>query len=427
MLETVLQLQNPHWEGKVYSGLFSRHQQAKLLKKLPLKEIQVLLGVRRSGKSTLFKLIINQLLLKADPRSILYLNLDDPFFAEVWESPKHLYKVIETAEMLTNTKTIYLFLDEVQNINAWERFVKSTYDSEIFKKIFITGSNSSLLKSHYASLLSGRYIVDYVMPLSFKEILECESINTHLTLVKKKIKVLKILEKMLFYGSFPQIWKTSDTQLRREQLLNYYETIVLKDCIANHNIRETKKLQELSLYLLTNNASIYSYNNLAKKIDSNENTVKQFIQILENSFLIQEFRQFSYSYKQQIRAPKKSYCIDNGLMHAISIRFSDNCGKLFENLVYSELCKMGYKEIYFLNNKKECDFIIKVNDQLIAIQATFELNKNNYDREVDGLIHAMDELPIVRGYIVTFNSEEKKIDKNKHIIPFWKLFFNHSI
>lgn len=427
MLETALILQNPHWSGRPYANLFNREQLTVLLKKLCLKEIQIALGIRRSGKSTLFKLVINHLLTEVEPKSILYVNLDDPFFVDVWKSAKLFYKIIETAEKLTSTKVNYLFLDEIQNVEEWERFVKSVYDSEVFKKIFITGSNSSLLKSSYAKLLSGRYVVEHIEPLSFREVLENENIKTNLELIERKPKALKLAEQLLFYGGFPEIFKTKNNELKRELLLNYYDTIVLKDCIANHNIRETKKLQELALYLLTNNSSLYSYNSLSKAIDSNENTLKEFVHIFEDSFLIDEIKNFSYTLKQQSKSKKKSYCVDNGLIHAVSNKFSDNKGKLFENFIYNELKKFGFKNIYFFNDHKECDFIIKNDKTLIGIQAAFELNTNNRDREIIGLKFAMEKFGLHKGYIVTFNSDEEELDNNIIVIPFWKLFFGDSL
>lgn len=422
MLEMLLALQNPHWSGKRYAEQFRRDLLPVLIRKLDLKEIQVLLGVRRSGKSTLFKLMINHLVQQGvNPHSILYLNLDDPVFVEVWKSAKRLYSVIETVEKLTGTKPAYLFLDEVQNIEAWEQFVKSTYDSEFFKKIFVTGSNSSLLKSDYATLLSGRYLLDNVMPLSLKEIFINEGIITPLDYIQKKASVLRITELFLAYGGFPEVWKNKDLELKREQLIGYYETILLKDCIANHKIRETKKLQDLSLYLLTNNAVSYSYNSLAKIIGSNENTIKEFIHLLEDSFLLREVKHFSYSLKAQSNAYKKTYCVDNGMIYAVSLRFSENRGRLLENHVYNELLKMGYKDIYYYNNQKECDFIIKFEKTIIALQVTYELNQKNYDREINGLSAAMQELSIQQGYIITFNEQEQVIEHNIRVIPVWKL------
>ncbi len=423
MLETVLALQNPHWDKTYYQGLFDRDQLKSLLQKLQLKEIQVLLGIRRSGKSTLFKLIINHLLEQADPQSILYVNLDDPVYADVWHSAKLIYKIIETSEKLTGVKPRYLFLDEIQNVQAWERFVKSAYDSELFKKIFITGSNSSLLKNHYASLLSGRYLIERIMPFSFKEVLHNEHILTSLDLIKAKARVLNIAENLLFNGGFPQVWQTQDPLLKREQLMSYYETILLRDCIANHKIRETKKFQELALYLLNNNATLFSYNSLADIIGSNENTLKEFIQIVENSFLIKEIRQFSHSLKKQSKSRKKTYCIDNGLIHTVSQQLSENRGRLLENLVFNELQKIECDDIYYFNDEKECDFIIKIKKNLVAVQVTYTLTKENYAREINGLKHAMQQLSAAKGFIITFDSEEEQIEKNRLIVPFWKIFF----
>lgn len=422
MFEYIIELQNPHWSGVPYTGLFLRSEFEFLLKKLVLKEIQILLGIRRSGKSTLFKLLINHLLeKKIQPEAIVYLNLDDPFFSPVWHSPELLYKVIQTSEKLTGVKPFYLFLDEIQNVTAWEKFVKSVYDNELFKKIFITGSNSSLLKSDFATLISGRYLVDTVRPLSFREILHNEGLKTKRDIQKSKPKVLNLAENLLFYGGFPEVFKTQDTNLKREQLVNYYETIVLKDCINNNKIREIKKFKELALYLLTNNGTLFSYNSLAAAIGSNENTVKEFIRILEDSFLINEVKHYSYSLKDQSKLPKKSFCVDNGLIHSVSFRFSENRGKLFENLIYNELSKMGLEEIYYFTDHKECDFIVKFGKIKIALQVSFDLNSNNYDREITGLMNAMKKLSINKGFIVTFDKEEN-IKNDIAMIPFWNFF-----
>ena len=126
--------------------------------------------------------------------------------------------------------------------------------------------------------------------------------------------------------------------------------------------------------------------------------------------------------KKQSSGNKKTYCIDNGLIYAISLNFSENLGKLLENLVYNELQKMGYKEIYFYHNKKECDFIIKSGKKLLPLQVTYQLNTENYEREINGLLTAMQDLSAKNGYIITFDSEEKLINNNIKIIPVWKIY-----
>lgn len=423
-MEKILNIQNPHWGNAPYEQISGRFMLDRLLKKLQLKEMQVILGVRRTGKSTLFKLVINHLLKQTDGKEIFYINLDDPFFSEIWDDAKKLYAVIETVEKITGTKIKYLFLDEAQNVDGWEKFVKSCYDSELFAKIFITGSNSSLLKGDYASLLSGRYVEDHAFPLSFQEILAIKDIHSHLDLLNHKAEVISLAEELLFYGGFPQVFKIEDKELKREVLLNYYETILFKDCISNNKIRDTKTMQELSMYLIANNSSLYSYNNLAKALNSNDNTIKEFVGILEGSFLIEEVKGFSYSLKNQAKGKKKCYCIDNGIINTVSFKFSGNQGKLFENLVYTELRKSGYREIYLYHGKKECDFILKKsNHELIPLQVVYNFNHENRAREIAGLTEAMETFGLKKGYIITFNQEET-INEQILVIPFWKWWLN---
>lgn len=420
-MEKALISQNRHWNNEKYPNLFGRDLLADITKKIQAKEINVLLGARRSGKSTLFKLLINYLLEKTDPLSILYVNLDDPFFSEIWKDAKELYGVVETSEKITKKKIRYLFLDEVQNVKGWEKFIKSIYDADTFEKIFITGSNSSLLKGNYARLLSGRYITDHVYPLSFKEILNTYSIQSYKDLIFNKPRVLGILDDLLLYGSFPEVFKTQDKDIKREILLNYYETIILKDCVANHNVRDIRTFKELAFYLISNISSLYSYNSLARAIKSNENTVREFINILEDSFLMHEVKNFSYSLKTQSRAKKKVYCIDNSFLNTVSFRFSENKGKLLENLVYTELLKKGFKEIYFHQESKECDFILKTGKKLYAVQVSYEVGASNIDREIDGLRSAMKKFNIPRGYIITYDTE-LQLDENITVVPFCKIY-----
>ncbi len=420
-MEKIILAQNKHWRDIKYSGLVPRHITQALINKLPLKEINVLLGIRRSGKSSVFKLLINHLIDHIEPTEILYINLDDPYFSEIWNDPKSFYSIIETAEKLSGIKPRYLFFDEIQNVKGWEKFIKSIYDSEQFKKIFITGSSSSLLTGTYARLLSGRYIADYVHPFSLKELLEYKGITSYKELVDNTPSVMRLVDEMLLHGSFPEVFKTESAELKRDILLNYYDTIVLKDCIANNSIRDIRTFKEVAFYGISNIGCIYSYNSVARAVDSNENTVKEFIQIHEDSFLFQEVRNFSYKLRVQAKGKKKCYCVDNGLISAISFKFSENKGRLFENLVFTEFLKNSYKEIYFYRDQKECDFIMKKGRNIIAVQVVYTLDGNNRKREIEGLKTAMEKLNIPRGIIITFNQQEMA-SASISVIPFWKIY-----
>ena len=413
-MEKVILSQNKHW-NKPYAELYDRDVFSSLVKKLDVKHIQVLQGIRRSGKSTLFKLLINHLSLEIDPQEILYVNLDDPFFIPYSDDATKLHDVIQTAQKLTQKKITYLFLDEVQAINGWERYVKSVYDTEAFKKIFITGSNSSLLNGDLATLLTGRYLTTKVYPLSLKEILKISDITTYMQLVEQSPKVLNIVDNMIKYGSFVEIVDNKE-EFRREILSSYYDTILLKDCVANNAIRYVKSFKELSYYLLSNVTSLYSYNSLAKAIDINDKSAKEYVSYLENSYLIDELKHYSYSLKEQNNSKKKIYSNDNGFL-SLSYSFSENSGKMLENLVYTELIKDGY-EVYFYNKNFECDFIAIKEGKSIAIQVCYELHDQNRKREVGGLTKLPFEVD--DKYIITYNQSETFDDIS--IVKFWEYF-----
>ena len=413
-MNNVIISQNKHWE-KPYQELYQRDVFKTLAKNLEVKHIQVLQGIRRSGKSTLFKLLINHLSLKVNPKEILYINLDDPFFIKYSNDATSFYQIIQTAQKLTNHEIKYIFLDEVQAITGWERYVKSVYDSGEFEKIFITGSNSSLLNGELATLLSGRYISTKVYPLSFKEILQINSINDYMTLNKELPKVLNIVDSMMRYGSFVEVLDVEET-FKREILKSYYDAILLKDCVSNNQIRDIKSFKELSFYNITNLTSLYSYASLAKAIAINDRSIKEYISYLEDSYLFEELKLFSYSLKEQQNNKKKLYLSDNGFLE-LGFSFSSNHGKLLENLVFTELQKSQFK-IYFYNKDIECDFIATKDNKTIAFQVCYELNEQNKKRELNGLL----KLPfkVDEKIILTYNQNETY--DNIQIISFWNYF-----
>lgn len=414
-MQSAILKHNPHWK-KSYQNLQTRDILENILNKLHLRQIQVLKGIRRSGKTTLFKLVINELLKDVDAKSILYINLDDPYFSELYGDSKHLYKLLQESEKLTGVKVEYLFLDEVQNVTAWEKFVKAIYDNEVVKKIFVTGSNSSLLDGEYATLLSGRYISQKVTPPSFSEVLRFNKINTRLELIENKIKVLKLIDEMMEFGSFYEVLQ--ERKYKRDLILSYYETIIFKDCIANNSLRDAKTFREVVHFIISNSSNLYSYNSIAKATGINDNTVKEYIRVLEDSYICSEIKQYSYSLKEQLKTKKKSYVNDNGFLAQTSFRFSKDFGKLFENLVFNELSKFGY-EIYFFNKDFECDFICKKDEKLIAIQVCYELTSQNRQRELNGLKKL--KIHCDKKYIITYDAEGEITD-DIEIISFWDYF-----
>ena len=414
-MEKLIFSQNKHWKSP-YNNLYDRSVLHEIIGRIDLKQIEVIQGIRRSGKSTIFKLLINYLSNICDPLEILYINLDDPFFIPYSNDATKFHDIIETAEKLTSKKVKYLFLDEVQSIQGWERYVKSIYDLEIFTKIFITGSNSSFLDGELAKLLTGRYFSTKIYPLAFREILFIKKIYTYMDIVEQKSAVLKVIDEMMNFGSFVEIYKNEE-KFSRDIIRSYYETILLKDCVSNNSIRDVKSFKELSYYLLSNVTSLYSYTSLSKAVGITDISIKEYISYLENSFLLQEVKQFSYSLKEQNKSKKKIYLNDNGFM-MLNFNFSKNLGTLFENLVYCELIKNGY-EIYFYNKNFECDFIVKKDNKFTAIQVCYELNERNKKRELNGLKKI--SFSVNSKVIITYN--QKDIFDDIKVVSFWEYFF----
>ncbi len=430
-MEKVLLLQNKHWKAE-YKGLYGRNILNKLQKNLMLRQIEVIQGIRRCGKSTIFKLLINELMKTNDPKEILYVNLDDPFFISFSDKVTALYDLLEISEKLTSKKVKYLFLDEIQNIKMWEKFVKSIYDNEVVTKIFITGSNSSLLNSEYASLLSGRYLSNMVYPLTYTELLKANKITELFTLVDKKVSVLNLVDDILKFGLFPEIVFSNskvrtklDKDQKREILKSYYDTIILKDCIMNNQIRDIKTFRELCYFLLSNNGATHSFSSLSKIFNIQDKSIKEYLSILESSFIINEVKQFSFSLKEQNRAKKKIYLTDNGFS-ALSFSFSENKGRSLESLVFCELKKVKNNKVFFYDDKNfECDFIVKDNSKTnvikSVIQVCWELNDNNLKRELNGIKKLQDDLKPQEKVIITYN-QEKQFDDGIKAVPFWKYF-----
>ncbi len=419
-MKNALVLHNAHWNNKKYSVEIKRELLESLKKLNSIKEIQIISGLRRSGKSSIMKLYINWLMETEDPKSLLFVNLDDPSFSETYNNPALFHKLIEHAETITGIKVKYLFIDEIQNVKGWEKYLKSVYDAERFKKICISGSNSRLLNSDYSALLSGRYVLHQLFPLSINEILTYYKLNDNLSITQNQPKVNNVLTDALKSGCFPEIVLQEENDIKHEILTSYYDSIIIKDCIINKDIRDYRLFKQISYYVFNNTAALYSYNSLSKALNVNDITIKEYINAMKDAYLIYEIPQFSYKLKKQIKSRRKLYSIDNGLINIVSLNFSENKGKLFENMVFAELKKAGINEIYLLNDTKECDFIIRHKNIIYSIQACYELTSANKEREINGLLYANDKYKIDKSFIVTF-SQSEIIENEITVMPVYEL------
>lgn len=421
-LQTTLLEQNPHWDKNKKNDNYVYRD---IINDFNFKSgfIEVITGCRRSGKSTIFNILINDLIKKrkAKPHEILMLNFDNPNFIPFYKNVQKIDSIIEEAEILVGHKIKYLFLDEVQNIELWEKWLKAKYDQKVFERIFITGSNANLLEGQYISRLSGRYFSYVNYPFSFKEFLDYKKIKYYKNITenfKFKHDIINQFNKYFKTGGFPEFVIINDLKI----LETYYQTIILKDVISNNRVNDAVAMKEIAYFLLSNISNFFSYNSIAKNLNIHEQTVKEYIEHLKQSFLFYELKKYDYSIKKQNKNKKKIYCVDNGFVNKIGFSFSENSGKYLENLIFTELKRRG-KDIFYYSDKHECDFVLRERNKIKkAIQVCYDLNEKNKTREINGLIEAMNEFKLKQGLIITHNQRDTIIlgDKKIILIPAWE-------
>ncbi len=288
-------------------------------------------------------------------------------------------------------------------------------------KIFVTGSNATLLSSEIATSLTGRNLRVELFPFSFKEYLSFSKFGIKkIYTTKEKVIISQHISDYLHFGGFPGIVKSKDF----EELNQIYQDIIIKDLLVRFKIRDHKDFRELSLFLLSNIGKKISFNNLKNLLEfSNTSKVKNYVDFLQEAYLFFTINKYDPSIKKQIVNDKKIYAIDTGLINAISFQFSKNKGRILENSVFLEL-KRRHKDIFYFEEKKECDFIIKSGRTIThALQVADNLSDpSTRKREIEGLKSAMNKFNLTEGTIVTFDAEGdiKEDNKKLRIVPFWK-------
>jgi len=372
------------------------------------KQITVISGIRRSGKSTLLAQFSSKF------KNFYFINFDDERLADF--SIKDFRQLMITFQKLYKSKVV--LLDEIQNVEGWERFVRRIHDEGY--KVFITGSNAKLLSSELATHLTGRYLKLELYPFSFKEFLLLNKVDYKKNNSSAKANILKQFERYLKDGGFPEYLKFDDS----EYLKQVYDDIIHKDLLVRFKIREVKAFKQLAAFIFSNFTKDISYNSLKKVLGFKSATsVRNYIDFMQESFLVFELYKYDFSLKKQFVSDKKAYVIDNGLRNAVAFYFSEDFGKLLENLVFIELKRRG-KEIYYYKDKNECDFLIKEKLEVVElIQVTKHIQPGvNEEREMNGLIEAMNKFGLKKGIILTENQDEKikKDGFEIDIIPVWK-------
>lgn len=428
MLSDAIRRWNPWWaEGNVSSELIGvKREELEVIEKfIGTGLIKGIVGPRRAGKTTLLYQAINYLIQQGiTPKNIVLLNFDD----------SNIYNT-DFAQLISecrkiNPKITHLFLDEVQEREGWERWVRTLYDTKQFAQIFVTGSSSSLLKEDVARVLTGRHTTFYVLPFSFREYLVFSDWHNFSKdyIESRKDEILYHLHRYLKIGGYPEALKMDDTT-RNKYLNDLFDDILARDVVARHKA-DYHLTRRIAYYIISNASKIMTHRSIASACGVAVGTVSKYLNYLHDSCLIHFLRFFSFKLKEQMREINKYYAVDTGLANAVSFKFSENIGQIAENAVYIELlrrCKTNFgTELYYWKDKagKEVDFIIKKGEKVEKlIQVCWDVSEEKTKkREILGLLRAMDEFGIREGIIITENYEDRDIIERKKIIykPLWK-------
>ena len=360
---------------------------------LEINHVVIVSGVRRCGKSTLIRQ------LTKNKKAFYYMSFEDQRLLEFNISDFESLKEVFQETFLSNI----WFLDEIQNIDGWERFVRKMHD--MGTKFIVTGSNASLLSKELGTKLTGRHLTYELFPFSYSEML---------ALTSQKPSASS-LEEYMKNGGFPEFLKYRKIEL----LQNIFLDILNRDISERYRLREIKTLKQFATYLLTNVGKEFSYTNISKFLNMGSvNTAISFSSYLEGAYLIFTIPKFDYSYRKQLINPKKVYSVDTGLSMANSTSFSQDKGRVLENVVFLGL-RRKHKDIYYFRDKGECDFLVKEKENIVeAVQVCYHLTEDNKEREISGLEEVMRKFNLKTGTIVTFDQEDS-FGKIK-VIPAWK-------
>jgi predicted AAA+ superfamily ATPase len=375
--------------------------------------INVIIGPRRAGKSFFAMHLMHSM------GRFGYLNFDDERLTDLQD-----YDQLIAAVDAVYGEPKYLLLDEVQNLPRWELFVNRLQRQGY--RLTITGSNAHLLSSELATHLTGRHTRIVLLPFSYPEYIR--SLGRELTETEKAEALRTYLEA----GGYPE--PLLKDVARRDYLTTLVRSILYKDIVVRHGIRSAQGLEDLARYLVSNVAQEYSYNTLTEvtKLSAVE-TVQKYLEHLEEAFLFFPLRRFSFKVREQVKTPRKIYCIDNGIVTSTSFRFSPDLGKLYENAVAVALRKReleGHEEVFFWKGAdgQEVDFVVKAGLEvtgLVQVCANVD-NPKTRQRETRALLKASEELSCNRLVVLTADTEDQEDvtwygrEGTVRFVPLWK-------
>jgi len=348
---------------KDYIELFSRY--------IGNSMIKVISGQRRVGKSYLFRLFINWLMTqkKIPPNNIFYLN-KDIFELDFINTSQKLQLVIETyMDHLKPEGTIYLFLDEIQEIKGWEKVVNSFSQHYVDRfEVFITGSNANLLSTELSTYLTGRYLLFNVFPFSYSEYLGFYNIERH------KVSYIDYLK----YGGMSETYSLHDIEIKQNYYQNLRDAILLKDIVKRYQIRDVNLLEKLVMFIIDSIGSYLSVNKIVKHLKTNHykatnETIGAYLSYLKDAYFIHESERYDIKGKKILTGERKYYLNDLGFKYYLTSSFDFGIGKFLENLIYLDLLRSGYNVYTGKIAGKEIDFIAEKDNEKKYIQVAYVL------------------------------------------------------
>jgi hypothetical protein len=394
------------------------------------RKIVVITGFRRCGKTCLALETIKRLLDGKSRKEVMYVNFEDE---RIPRETRFLSDLIPAIKETFSKEPDFLFLDEIQDMPEWSRWLRRIFDSYDMQ-IVVTGSSSKVSSREIPTELRGRCLEIRVYPLSFKEYLSFKGIQIDVNAAQysenERAKIAKPLEDYLYYGGMPEVVLAPEEK-KIELLQQYYQTVVSKDIAERYRIRNDEALRAL-LRLMVNSTQ-YSISKTYNSLKSmghavGRTSLARYIGYIESSYFLISIPVLSPKIKEQMQCPRKAYLIDNGFITALSTRFSKNMGRLYENAVALELIRRsGHDtEVHYWKDRfgKEVDFVVRNGNtvqQLIQVCYDIE-HPDTKAREINALLRASKELSCDDLMIITGGYEGEEAVKGNMIkfVPLWK-------
>ena len=382
--------------------------------------MKLITGPRRAGKS-----VFSLLLLRG--KRFAYLNFDDDKLLKDFDE-EHIMQVLK--EVYSDYD--YLLLDEPQNLPNWDLWVSKLYRRGY--NLVITGSNSNLLSSEMASLLTGRYLSIEILPFSLRETLEYRKSNFNPALPEDKADFMLQVEDYFHYGGYPEIINNRD--ITESYLKTLFDSIIMKDIVRRYKVRKVEELYQFATYMISIFTSPFTYSSITEELGlSSKTTVQKFCTYLKNCYLFFYLPRYNHKLKLMQKAPQKVYIVDNGFLSSSAFQISENKGRLLENLVLLEFIRRKYeigKNLFYYRNQsdKEVDFVVRENNVVRQlVQVCWDMsNPKTQKREIGSLMACAKDFPNGELFVITWNEQKEIIMKGKiiHVIPYYKWCLSYS-